>query len=108
MAPAEENEQFSVPVLAEMSDNALGCELFDEERCLRPRSGQKIRRTAQREELHAPLVRLPKKSAAVFSFALCSREMQAGNQVFGGKLAPRPLVEEHLFVAPHHIQAYPE
>jgi len=83
MAPAEKNKQFSVPVFAEMSDNALGCELFDEQRYLGPRSGQKIRRTAQREKLHAPLVRPTKKSAAVLAVALCSKEMESGDQVLG-------------------------
>jgi hypothetical protein len=112
IAPVQENEQLSISVFAEISDNAPGRELFDEEHRLmsvpRPVLSQAGRRTAQRQKTRVPVLRFTDQGTAVFAFALCAKEMKAGNQVFGRKLALRPLVEERLVLAANQVQTYRE
>jgi hypothetical protein len=87
MVPVKKNEQLSVSVFAEMYDNALGRELFHKKRRLmsgpQPVLSHAGRRTAQRQKTRVPVLRITDQGAAVFAFALCSKEMEAGNQVFG-------------------------
>jgi hypothetical protein len=96
LAPAEQDEELFVPMLAKLSNNALGREFY---------VGLSFSPGSQREKTRSPFLRFQQQAALLFALALRSRKTQLRKQRYSRDLGIRPLIEERLFLDRDEVAA---